>query len=177
MKNTVTSYAGHRLSPWLGHVMISRQETARPLLTPGEVMQLPATDEIVMVAGCQPIRARKARYFEDSRLKRRIMPPPEPGRAARQCFAQDEWSNRPTIAPTSADVDPGADHNVGGGGLRWEAEVEPPDLAAARAGAVPEDEAPGAEPEQEADDLPALEARFRRVARQAALDPDDGLGL
>ena len=28
MKN----YAGHRLSPWLGHLMVSRQETARPLL-------------------------------------------------------------------------------------------------------------------------------------------------
>jgi len=35
MKN----YAGHRLSPWLGHLMVSRQETSRPLLTPGEVMQ------------------------------------------------------------------------------------------------------------------------------------------
>ena len=29
------NYAGHRLAPWLGHVMVSRQETARPLLTPG----------------------------------------------------------------------------------------------------------------------------------------------
>jgi type IV secretion system protein VirD4 len=38
MKN----YAGHRLSPWLGHLMVSRSETARPLLTPGEIMQLPA---------------------------------------------------------------------------------------------------------------------------------------
>ena len=28
MKN----YAGHRLSPWLGHLMVSRQETARPCL-------------------------------------------------------------------------------------------------------------------------------------------------
>ena len=37
MKN----YAGSRLSPWLGHLMVSRQETARPLLTPGEIMQLP----------------------------------------------------------------------------------------------------------------------------------------
>jgi type IV secretion system protein VirD4 len=35
------NYAGHRLAPWLGHLMVSRQETARPLLTPGEVMQLP----------------------------------------------------------------------------------------------------------------------------------------
>jgi type IV secretion system protein VirD4 len=31
MKN----YAGHRLSPWLGHLMISPQETARHLLAAG----------------------------------------------------------------------------------------------------------------------------------------------
>src|SRR5262245_18913743 len=43
------SYAGHRLSPWLGHLMVSRQETARPLLTLGEVMQLPADDELVLI--------------------------------------------------------------------------------------------------------------------------------
>jgi hypothetical protein len=30
MKN----YAWHRLSPWFGHLMVSRQETSRPLLTP-----------------------------------------------------------------------------------------------------------------------------------------------
>ena len=60
MKN----YAGHRLSPWLGHLMVSRQETARPLLTPGEVMQLPNDDELVLVSACPPIRAKKARYFE-----------------------------------------------------------------------------------------------------------------
>ncbi|YBV94012.1 conjugal transfer protein TraG (plasmid) [Phyllobacteriaceae bacterium JZ32] len=72
MKN----YAGHRLSPWLGHLMVSRQETARPLLTAGEVMQLPPTDEIVMVAGTPPIRAKKARYYEDARFKERILPPP-----------------------------------------------------------------------------------------------------
>jgi type IV secretion system protein VirD4 len=57
MKN----YAGHRLSPWLGHLMMSRQETAWPLLTAGEVMQLPPEDELVMVSGCPPIRAKKAR--------------------------------------------------------------------------------------------------------------------
>src|ERR1044072_9112206 len=47
MKN----YAGHRLSPWLGHLMVSRQETARPLLTPGEVMQLPSDQALVLVSG------------------------------------------------------------------------------------------------------------------------------
>ena len=66
MKN----YAGHRLSPWLGHLMVSRQETARPLLTPGEVMQLPPEDELVLVSGVPPIRAKKVRYFRDRKTHR-----------------------------------------------------------------------------------------------------------
>ena len=61
MKN----YAGHRLSPWLGHLMVSRQETARPLLTPGEVMQLPPDRRDRAGSGCPPIRAKKVRYYED----------------------------------------------------------------------------------------------------------------
>src|SRR5579863_9187252 len=73
MKN----YAGHRLSPWLGHLMVSRSETARPLLTPGEVMQLPHDDELVLVSGVPPIRAQKARYYEDTRLSERVLPPPK----------------------------------------------------------------------------------------------------
>ena len=109
MKN----YAGSRLSPWLGHLMVSRSETARPLLTPGEVMQLPATDEIVMVAGTPPIRAKKARYFEDRRLQERILPPPsltvKPARP-------DDWTALPVPprlpftetkpAPENEDDDP-----------------------------------------------------------------------
>src|SRR6266702_3230293 len=75
-----TNYAGHRLSPWLGHLMVSRQETARPLLTPGEVMQLPPADELLLVSGIYPIRARKARYYEDRRLSERILPPPVLGK-------------------------------------------------------------------------------------------------
>ena len=73
MKN----YAGHRLSPWLGHLMVSRSETARQLLTPGEIMQLPPSEEIVMVAGIPPIRAKKARYYEDARFRERLLAPPE----------------------------------------------------------------------------------------------------
>src|SRR5690606_23668642 len=75
-QRAMRNYAGHRLSPWLGHLMVSRTETARALLTPGEVMQLPADDELVMAAGLAPIRARKARYYSDGRLQRRILPPP-----------------------------------------------------------------------------------------------------
>ena len=59
------NYAGHRLSPWLGHLMVSRQESARPLLTPGEAMQLPPDDEIVLISGQPPLRAKKLRYYTD----------------------------------------------------------------------------------------------------------------
>src|SRR3546814_393656 len=91
MKN----YAGHRLSPWLGHLMVSRSETARQLLTPGEVMQLPPDDEIVMVAGIHPIRAKKARYFRDRRFVERIMDAPKPACGAAR---PDDWTGRAAIA-------------------------------------------------------------------------------
>jgi type IV secretion system protein VirD4 len=75
-QRAMRNYAGHRLAPWLAHVMVSRQETARALLTPGEVMQLPATDELVLVSGLAPIRAAKLRYFEDRNFIRRVHPTP-----------------------------------------------------------------------------------------------------
>ena len=74
--DAMKNYAGHRLSPWLGHLMVSRQETARPLLTPGEVMQLPSTDEIIMIAGLPPIRAKKIRYYEDRAFRDCSRPAP-----------------------------------------------------------------------------------------------------
>ncbi|WP_425411576.1 type IV secretory system conjugative DNA transfer family protein [Niveispirillum irakense] len=70
------NYAGHRLAPWLSNVMVSRQETARPLLTPGEVMQLPPTDQLVLVSGLSPIRARKLRYYEDRNFTERVLQAP-----------------------------------------------------------------------------------------------------
>jgi type IV secretion system protein VirD4 len=70
------NYAGHRLAPWLAHVMVSRQETARPLLTPGEVMQLPHDEALVLVSGLPPIKAKKLRYHEDGNFTSRILPPP-----------------------------------------------------------------------------------------------------
>ncbi|CDX57950.1 Conjugal transfer protein TraG [Mesorhizobium plurifarium] len=73
---SMRNYAGHRLAPWLSHVMVSRQETARPLLTPGEVMQLPSSDELVLVSGLPPIRAKKLRYYEDQNFTERILASP-----------------------------------------------------------------------------------------------------
>jgi type IV secretion system protein VirD4 len=75
-QRAMRNYAGHRLAPWLAHVMVSRQETSRPLLTPGEVMQLPASDELVLVSGLPPIRAKKLRYYEDRNFSSRLLPAP-----------------------------------------------------------------------------------------------------
>jgi type IV secretion system protein VirD4 len=56
--------------------MVSRQETARPLLTPGEVMQLAPADELVLVSGMHPIRAKKFRYYADPNFTCRVLPAP-----------------------------------------------------------------------------------------------------
>ena len=176
-----TNYAGHRLAPWLGHLMVSRQETARPLLTPGEVMQLPPSDEIVMVAGTPPIRATKARYFEDARFMERILTPPDPAAdPAAANPSSDDWSSRIVAATKAA-----APATAGG------TEGDPANAGIRREPELPEHEeivAPPRPPEQEfdiLDDEPdvdaakarALRQRMRMVARQASLDPGDGIEL
>ena len=92
------NYAGHRLAPWLGHVMVSRQETARPLLTPGEVMQLPQNEAIVLVSGLAPVRAKKLRHYEDENFVKRLVPPPplESGLYAdRPLPRAHDWQDQP----------------------------------------------------------------------------------
>ena len=180
MKN----YAGHRLSPWLGHLMVSRQETARALLTPGEVMQLPPDDEIVLVSGLPPIRAKKARYFEDRRLTARILPPPQivgvergspPGAAADRA-TPDDW----TALPANREEAGAADEDPANGGIRREPELpEHEEIAPPEPGLASAQEAFLAD---DTDDEEALKARLlraqaRSLARQASLDPDDGIAL
>ncbi|WP_454882636.1 conjugal transfer protein TraG [Sphingomonas oryzagri] len=95
-QRAMRNYAGHRLAPWLSHVMVSRQETARALLTPGEVMQLPATDELVLVSGLPPIRAAKLRYYEDRIFAERVLPAPALTAGAypdRPAPRADDWKN------------------------------------------------------------------------------------
>ncbi|MDP3162647.1 MAG: type IV secretory system conjugative DNA transfer family protein, partial [Reyranella sp.] len=178
------NYAGHRLSPWLGHLMVSRQETARPLLTPGEVMQLPATDELVMVSGCPPIRARKARYYEDRQLTKRLFPAPKPEKPSVASTAADDWSGTP--APASRGGSEGvagfpAMHPVddpANGGIRREPELaEHEDIAPEPAKPSPEFEFGDDEPDEDAVRARALRAAARGLARQAALDPGDGIDL
>ena len=76
-QRAMRNYAGHRLAPWLSHVMVSRQETARALLTPGEVMQLPADQELILLSGKRPIKAQKIKYYEDRNFTERCMEAPD----------------------------------------------------------------------------------------------------
>ncbi|MBL4871784.1 MAG: type IV secretory system conjugative DNA transfer family protein, partial [Robiginitomaculum sp.] len=72
--------------PRLSHVMISRQETARQLITPGEIMQLPASDELILVSGFPAIKAQKVRYYADKNFTGRVFGPPNCPRTAIAIF-------------------------------------------------------------------------------------------
>src|SRR3546814_3060147 len=95
MKN----YAGHRLSPWLGHIMVSRTETPRPLLTPGEVQQFSEHEEIVLVASTPPIRAEQAKYFLDPSFPARLLPARTPKPLHPKKRPKHDWSPLAPIAP------------------------------------------------------------------------------
>jgi type IV secretion system protein VirD4 len=73
------TFPGHRFSPLLGHVMVADQETARPLLTTGEVLTFDSDSSLVFVSGRRPIRARKLRYDQDRNFVSRLRPPPALG--------------------------------------------------------------------------------------------------
>lgn len=181
MKN----YAGHRLSPWLGHLMVSRQETARALMTPGEIMQLPPTDAIVMVSGLFPIRAKKARYFTDRRFTERVLPPPKSATTERPS-RPDDWTGTAILASepershlrSKPSTDP-QDDDPANGGIRRQPELPghediAPERAVQRGDEFDLDRD---EPDDDAVRRRAVNQVMRRAARQAALDPDDGIGL
>ncbi|HJP69847.1 MAG TPA: IncP-type conjugal transfer protein TraG, partial [Sphingomicrobium sp.] len=124
-QRTVRNYAGHRLAPWLAHVMVSRQETARPLLTPGEVMQLPASDELILISGLPPIRASKLRYFEDQQFNARLLPAPQLGGAVyldRPAQRTNDWQRLPVRAGPSTTEEEQRDSS-GEGGLQHQPEL------------------------------------------------------
>ena len=185
MKN----YAGSRLSPWLGHLMVSRQETSRPLLTPGEVMQLPPADELVLVSGSAPIRAHKARYYEDRQLRERILPPPKLAPGPRDAMATpspqpprqagNDWTD--TVAPPQEEPPPEKPSQVDGdtvnGGLRREPELPAhEEIVPAPSKASREFEPRGEKPPG-TQRRGTIQRRFIETARQASLDLGDDMGV
>ncbi|CAM2895819.1 conjugal transfer protein TraG [Brevundimonas diminuta] len=177
------NYAGHRLAPWLSHVMVSRQETARPLLTPGEIMQLPPADELVMVSGLAPIRAKKLRYYEDRNFKSRVLRPPEladDGYADCPAARSDDWGGQvrePHVALVSPDEDELIAAIAEEGGLQQQRH---PGLAEEGAEATQEPEVHDAAATGEDDGDPALDRRaltaLRNVSRAHAMNEATGKG-
>ena len=168
----MANYAGHRLSPWLGHLMVSRQETARQLLTPGEVMQLPAHEAVVLVAGSPPIRATKIRYYADARLADRVCVFDAKAGVPRSAIAED-W----TAATEAKGVPPAVSRSSGQdeGGLKRE-----PELDGVEAASAPLDDELEIIGDGEGDEVQQgseLQRRFTGAARQAAMDRDDGIPL
>lgn len=175
------NYAGHRLAPWLGHLMVSRQETARPLLTPGEVMQLPPDESVVMVSGHPPIKARKIRYFVDRNFTVRVKPAPLLASGGRYADAPvpraDDWSGLAPLAEPIFDVAlAGKEGAVDDGGRQQQ-----PELAEAPLTSQPKSSIDDLSLLDDYDSPPPLstqlEPRLQRTARLAALDPDDGIAL
>ena len=176
MKN----YAGSRFSPWLGHLMVSRQETARPLLTPGEIMQLPPDDELVLMSGCAPIRAKKARYFEDPEMKARILPPPTrtapdapPPEMDTTAPREGDWAGA-VVAATSASATEDPDN----AGIRREPELpEHEEIVPEPAKPVHEFEPMDDEPDDDVQRQRIMQRTFGTVARQVSLDPGDDMQM
>lgn len=176
MKN----YAGHRLSPWLGHLMVSRSETARALLTPGEIMQLPPDDEIVMLAGRHPIRAKKARYFKDRLLSSRILPPPKTAKEEACPVNADDWADmvaKPAAPSQSFLLSYGDKGDAENSGIRRESDLpEHEEIVVPRRPITEFDfEEPSVEDDAAQGGLRS--DSMRAVARQATLDPGDGVDL
>ena len=181
------NYAGHRLSPWLGHLMVSRQETARQLLTPGEVMQLPPDDEVVMVSGYPPVRAKKLRFYSDANFTPRLLPAAAltaGGYVDRPAARGDDWSGAFDRAAADAAQRAAAMMDQDEGGLRRQPEL---DMTMPQAAPVEEEPQRDLASLLDDDDAGMEEERVRavragdrqlaRAARNAALDPDDGIAL
>ena len=163
------NYAGHRLAPWLGHLMVSRQETARPLLTPGEVMQLPPDDAVVMVSGHPPIQAKKIRYYSDRNFTARVLPPPVLG----ECGYRDSPEARPNDWSGQLALFADSDGALLASGLPGDSDLpalanKPASKPSTDVGLLDDDEAA-------VTTRPVLKAN--RAARMAALDPNDGISL
>jgi len=84
---------------------ISSSDQKRPLLLPQEVKELARDRELLLIEGLRPVLARKNRYYEDPRLKKRLFPPPKraaPARSAANAVSGEAASARSTGASSDA---------------------------------------------------------------------------
>ena len=134
-----------------------------------------------MVAGTPPIRAKKARYYEDARFKERILPPP--ALAAPKEVRPDDWTTRPlpprpqlaeaTATTGTEDDDPTESER------RQQPELNRVNPVEKQ---VPIDnpfeiDADRDEIEDDAARNSQMNRLMQGVARQVSLDPNDGMDL
>ena len=81
MTGTVTEYResySEAARHWgAGTRTVSFSEHVRPLLSPGDVRELPVEDQLIFVTGYRPMRVKKLRYYADSTFRKRVLPPPD----------------------------------------------------------------------------------------------------
>ena len=142
-------------------------------------MQLPPDDELVLVSGCHPIRAKKARYFEDPQLKARILPPPQlaPLVIGANCDRpaasyHDDWEGAVAASTDVATEDPA------NSGIRREPELpEQEEIVPEPRRPLHEFDALEDEPDDDARRQQVMRQGFGNAIRQAPLDRADDLGM
>ncbi|MGE0022361.1 MAG: IncP-type conjugal transfer protein TraG [Hyphomicrobium sp.] len=161
-----TNLSGKRLSAWLPHTTISEQETPRPLLTPGEVLQLSQDEALVLVSGVPPIRARKLRYFADRNFIARRLPARtrDEGQVAdRPAARSDDWSGQ--TCATDARLDKAWSEFVSADAAQDDIRVRPQEPARRRKERA----------ERPVSDLPLFAAGLQEIAIDETVPADGDL--
>lgn len=143
-------------------------------------MQLPPEDEIVMVSGCPPIRAKKARYYEDFELAARILRPPiltaKKSTVLRECPVSPEtgdWADAVITAEQASDTEDPAN-----AGIRREPELpEHEEVAPELPKLVREFEPINDERNDDVQRRSTMQRAFSSIARQVSLDPRDDMQM
>ena len=134
-------------------------------------MQLPPADELVLVSGLAPIRAKKLRYYEDRNFTSRVTAPPVLAGGLyrdRPASRRDDWTGQvrgfhEKLAFEAADTLAAAENEEGG-------------LQQQRHPGLPEEQAaPPAEPDKEVQ--AGIEDESDEVADRRAMDRLRGLNV
>ena len=143
-------------------------------------MQFPPEDEIVMVSGCPPIRAKKARYYEDFELAARILRPPtlmaKKPAVVDECLASPgdgDWAGVVITVEQGSDTEDPAN-----AGIRREPELpEHEEIAPELPKLVQEFEPINGEPDNDVQRRRTMQRAFSSIARQVSLDPRDDMQM
>ncbi|TPW07425.1 MAG: type IV secretion system protein VirD4 [Alphaproteobacteria bacterium] len=71
----------------------TQREERRPLLLPADVRALPRDEQLIFVAGCKPLRAKKLRFDEESVFRDRLLAAPKAAKAAVRLTTAHDWTD------------------------------------------------------------------------------------